>query len=193
MAPEVFGTRVGRIDLGFVALLVLGHDGVDAAGDRIGLDVLRPVHRGRAEGIRRQPCLQQHLGLVGKAVVRRELALAVNQRQPGHRAIGVVTGDRQHAIVKKAVAGSRIRLVVGLVRDVAVHVFEIVVVAHVDDDAAVLVEDDGRRLMRHAPEGRALHRLRLGIIRVDLDHPIEAVRLVRFLVDVEAVMETAAP
>ena len=182
MWPHRFSARVlTGLSFGLVALLVLGHHRIDAAGHRVGLHVFGPVHRRRLERVGGKARLQQHLGLVGKAVLGGQLALAVHQRQPGHRAVGVEAGDREHAVVENVLAGGGIGRVVGLGRDEAVDVFEIVVVAHVDDDAAVLVDNDGRGLVRHAAERGALHRLGGRIVRVDLDHPVEAVGLVRLL------------
>ena len=108
------------------------------------------------------------------------------------RAVGVEACDREHAVVENVLAGGGVGRVVGLRRDEAVDVFEIVVVAHVDDDAAVLVEDHGRGLVRHAAERGALHRLGGRVVGIDLDHPVEAVGLVRLLVEVEAVVEAGA-
>ena len=89
MAVEVFRPGVGRVELVGRHLLVLGHDGIDAAGHRVGLHVLRAVHRRGAQRIGGKAGLEQHLGLLGKAVLGGQRALAMHQRQPGHRAVGI--------------------------------------------------------------------------------------------------------
>ena len=61
---------------------VVGQHDVDAAGDRVGLDVLGPVHRRGAEQVGGAARLDQHVGLAGEAVRRGQRALAVHQRQP---------------------------------------------------------------------------------------------------------------
>jgi hypothetical protein len=83
---------------------VLGHDGMDAARHRIGFNILRPIHRCGAQRIGRKARLEQHLGLGGKALVRRERAFAMHQRQPVHRAIGIDLGDREHAVIENVFA-----------------------------------------------------------------------------------------
>ena len=115
MAIEVFGPRVRRIELVGRHLLVLGHDGIDAARDRIGFHILRPVHGRGTQRIGGKARLEQHLGLRGKALVRREWAGAINQRQPVHRAIGIELGHRQHAVIENVfaaagLAGSKVAL-----------------------------------------------------------------------------------
>ena len=88
--------------------------------------------------------------------------------------------QRQRLALARAVAAARHELV---------HVLEALVVAHVDDDAAVGGERDRRALVLEAAERRPLDRRRPRIPRVDLDDPSEAVGLVRMLRRVEALVE----
>ena len=60
------GARVGRVHLRCRAADVVGEHGVDAAVDRVGLHVLRPVHRRRAEQVGGAARLDQHVGLAAK-------------------------------------------------------------------------------------------------------------------------------
>ena len=158
MAGLVLGARIGGIDLVRLALGVLGHHGIDLAVDRAGLEVLRPVHRRRAELIGRQARLDHHLALVGEAVLRRQAVLAMHQRQPVQVAIGVELGDRQLAVVEQVLVGLA---VVGIERALgheAVEVFEVIVVSQIDDDTPVLVDDGRGAFVRKAAERGALHR-----------------------------------
>ena len=74
---------------------VVGQHDIDLAGLRIGLDVLGPVHLGRAEQIGGAAGLDQHVGLAGEAVRRGQRALAEDQRQPGAACRRRRTGRRR--------------------------------------------------------------------------------------------------
>jgi hypothetical protein len=74
VAIVVLRLRVRRVELVARHLLVPGHDGIDAARHRIGFHILRTVHGCRTQRIGGQARLEQHLGLRGKALVRRERA-----------------------------------------------------------------------------------------------------------------------
>ena len=69
-----------------------------------------------------------------------------------------------------------------------VDVVEALVVAEIEDDASVLRHDRLGAFVLDAAERGALLRHRIRIHRIDLDDPAEAVRLVRLLADVEAVV-----
>ena len=60
------GARVDGVDLLRLAPGVVGQHDVDAAVDRVGLDVLGPVHRRGAEQVGGAPGLDQHVRLVLK-------------------------------------------------------------------------------------------------------------------------------
>src|SRR5690606_38838462 len=66
---------------------------------------------------------------------------------------------------------------------------ELLIVARIDDNAAVPGYRHPCPFMLEAPERGALHRGGVRVVRVDLDQPAEAVRLVGFLVDIEAVVK----
>ena len=95
---------------------------------------------------------------------------------------GVELRDVQDAVVQRVDAVPR-RPAPGQFETIPINVFELLVVAHVDDDAAVARLLHPRALVLQAPERRALHRRRGGIERIDLDDPAEPVRLVRLFVD----------
>jgi hypothetical protein len=113
------------------------------------------------------------------------------QRQPGDIAVGVEPGDRQGPFrqqppIRRAVVG-----VVASVGDVAIHIIKTGIVAAVDDDAAILVDEALGALVAQAAERGVLDRLGVPIEWIDLDDPAEPVRLVRLLVDIETVDELA--
>ena len=81
------------------------------------------------------------------------------------------------------------RAVVGIVAalgDELVEVVEALVVAQVEDDAPVLIDDAGRAFVLEATERRALDRGRVRVVGIVLDDPAETVRLVGLLAEVEA-------
>jgi hypothetical protein len=80
----------------------------------------------------------------------------VDERQPVHRAIGIDLGHRQNAVIENVLARVEVCRIEFGVRDEAVHVFKVVVIAHIDHHPAILVQNDSGRLVRHAAKGRAL-------------------------------------
>ena len=72
--------------------------------------------------------------------------------------------------------------------DELVDVLEALVVAHVADHGAVVGDVDLAGLVLEAAQGGVLDRGGLRVGRVDFDDPVEAVRLVRLLGDVETVV-----
>ena len=120
-----------------------------------------------------------------------ERALAEHQRQPLHAAVVVEAGHRQRALRQQAHVVRLVARPVGVLGDEAIDVVELRIIAGVDDDAAVLVDDRLRAFMPEAAERRVLDRRGGGIHGIDLDHPVEAIALVGFLVDVEALVELA--
>ena len=189
VAPLVLSPRVRRMQVVGLALLVLGHDAIDLTGDRRHFDVLWPVHRCCPELVGGSTGVDQHRRLVGEAVLGGQRALPLDQRQPCHLAVGVELRDRQGALVEEVHVGLAVSGVDGAFGDEPVDVLEIIIVAEIDDHASVLVGDDRRAFVAEAAERGALHRHGVRVIGVDLDHPLEAVELVRLLLDVEAVVE----
>ena len=108
------------------------------------------------------------------------------------RAVGVVLRDVERAVVEQVAIGrcgcARSTVPRG---DELVDVVETLVVAGIDDVAAVPVDDAGGALMLHAAERRALLRRRGGVERIDFHDPAEAVGFVRLLAHVEAIVPLA--
>ena len=187
VAVGVARHRVGLVDLLLGALAVVGQHDIDAPVHRVGLDVLRPVHRRGLQEIGGDAGIDQHVGLAVEAVFRRQRPLAVDQRQPFGLAVVVEAGDVERAVVHQVLVGGT---VVGVVRprgDELVDIVEALVVAGVEHHAAVLGHRIGATLVLEAAERGALDRRRAGIVGIDLDHPAETVGLVGLLLDVEAV------
>ena len=109
---------------------------------------------------------------------------AVHERQPLAAAVVVELRDVQRAVVERALA-LRAQLPPGSVADELVQVVAVLVVAAVDDDAALAL-GAGRALVLDAAERGALHGRRGRVERIDLDHPAEVVELVAVLRQVEA-------
>ena len=104
--PVLFSARgLAAIDLVRLALGVLGHHGIDLAVDRIGLEILRPVHRRRAEQIGGEARLDHHLALVGEAVLRASGRSGHAPAAASAGAIGVELRDRQLAFVEQVLVG----------------------------------------------------------------------------------------
>ena len=97
VAEVVLGPRIGLVDLLRPALGVVGQHDEHLAGGRVRLHVLGPVHRRRLEQVGGQPRIDHDVGLRVEAVGGRERPLAEHERQPRHRAVLVVAGDRQRA------------------------------------------------------------------------------------------------
>ena len=200
------GDRVGLIHLVGGAAGVVGQRDVDLAGDGVGLDVLGAIHLGGAHLVGREAGVDQHL-LDGEA--RHQRLLAARQRDPGAHAVeGAVGGQRARAVdlpggrvaleaghVQGALGqqGHVVRLVapaVPLRGDELVDVVIGLVVAGVHHRVAVARDRHGAGLVLEAAQRRVLDRGGLGILRVDLHDPAEAVGLVRIalVVEVEARM-----
>ncbi len=115
-----------------------------------------------------------------------EAVLTLHERKPRALAVVPEARDEERAMVEQIAVRRAVLRIPGLRAHELVDVLERFVVAHVVDDAPVRRDGERRALVLEAAERRALDRLRRGIPRVDLDHPAEAVRLVRFLLAVEA-------
>ena len=61
-----------------------------------------------AEQVGGAPRLDQHVGLAGKAVLRRQRALAEDQRQPVDLAVVVEPGDVERAVVEQVLVGGAV-------------------------------------------------------------------------------------
>ena len=174
------------------ALGIVGERQIDLAGLRVGLHVLRPVHRCGPQQVGGAAGFDHHVGLAVEPVFRRQRSGPVHQRHPGEGAVLAEPRDAQQPRVEQA----EIRRAVGLVHrpvgDEAVEIVEPLVITHIDDQAAIPVGDAFRALMLEAAQRRALHGRRCRVQRVDFHHPAEAVGLIGLLVDVEAV-HMAAP
>ncbi len=101
MAELVIRPRVGGIDLFRLAAGIVGQHHIDLVGLGIGLDILRPVHPGGAQLVRRQPGMDQHGGLIREAILCHQGPLPLHQRQPGAGAIRVEPGDMERAGIQK--------------------------------------------------------------------------------------------
>ncbi len=117
--------------------------------------------------------------------------MSEHERQPSDAAVGVESRDRQRSFRQEPHIRGAIVGIVSSVGDEAIDIVEAGIVAAIDDDAAILVEDALGAFVAEAAERGVLHRHRMRIERIDLDDPAEAVRLVRLLVDIEAVDELA--
>ena len=159
---------------------VVGQREVDQPGVGIDRGPFRAVHRRRAQRLGGQPCLDHHVALIGEPVGRRQRAGAMHQRQPLAAAPHAEARDVQRAFVQGALAERPQRPFVGLA-DELVDVLVDLVVSHVHDGAAAPGLMHERRLVLGAAERGPLHRRRVGVERVELDHPAEAVGLVRIV------------
>ncbi len=193
VAPFVAGPRVRRVGalthIGIVRLfaaIVVSHHDIDASGPGIGLDVLRPVHRRRADEIGGSARLDQHVGLTGKSVGGGERSRAVDQLQPGERAVGVEAGHRQRALVEQGHIGGAVLGVVSALGDESIDILVPLVVARIDRDPAIAAHHGRGALVLEAAERRMLYRRRGRIVGIVFDDPAEAIRFVRLLLDVEA-------
>ena len=192
MAEGVLGARIGGVDLLGLALGVVGQHDIDLAVDAVGLDVLGTVHLGGAEQVGGAARLDQHVGLAGEAVFGGQRALAMDERQPFDRAVLGELGDIERAVVEQVHVGGAVVRVELAGGDELVDVVEALVVAEIEDDAAVGGDDRFGTLMLEAAERGALLRQRVRVVDVDLDDPAEAVGLVRLLGEVEAVVVACA-
>ena len=133
------GARVGGIhlDRGAVGSAVVGQGKVNLTVVVVHRTPFRTVHRGGAHGVCSQPCIDQHVGLVGKAIggIARDFRVVQGQFNPLTAAVGVeacrvqtpfvevfVTGSHAAADVRTAPIGRRDKLVDVLVARVAAHV-----------------------------------------------------------------------
>ena len=110
------------------------------------------------------------------------------EREPFARAVGVEPRGVEDAVVEQIAVRRAIRGIPRAGGHELVDVLEALVVAHVERDPAVRPDRRVRALVLHAPQRGALYRLRLRLVRIDLHHPAEAVRLVRVLRGVEALI-----
>ena len=108
----VLGPRVGSVHLVGLALGVVGEVDVDATVHRVRLDVLGPVHGRRADLIGGEAGPDQHVRLAGKAVLRGQRTLAMDQRQPGELVL-VELGDIENAVVQQRAVGGAGGRVIG--------------------------------------------------------------------------------
>ena len=149
-------------------------------------DPLGTIHHRGARAIGRLAGLDQHLGLVGKAVLRRQPVLAVHQRQPFAVPSASKRATYSVPLVQQRAVGGRIGCVVAAVGNVLVEVLVALVVTAVEGDAVVGAHHVGHVLVLEAPHRGALDRHALRVPGIDLDDPAEAVRLVRVRREVEA-------
>ncbi|MNZ37907.1 hypothetical protein D3C78_553680 [compost metagenome] len=157
---------------------VVGQADVDLAGLRMHRHPLRSVHWRGAEMVRRGAGVEQHLGLAGEAVGRRQAVLAKNQRQPAPATIGVETRNIQRALVQQVAIGRGIIGLIAAGRDELVDVLALGVVAVVEGHTVVGAEGQGRALAAEAADCGAFLRRALRVEGIDFHHPAETVRLV---------------
>ncbi len=192
VAERIGPARVRGVHFVGRTLRVVGQVEVDLAGRRVHFGILGPVHLGGAEVIGGEAGVDQDIALVLEAEPLGEpRARAVDERQPLAGPVGIETGNVKRAGIEEVLVGGAVLGIDPALGDEAVDIVEALVVALIDDEAAVLVDDVAGPLVLEAAHGRALDRDRGRIERIDLDHPAEAIDLVRLLRDVEAVMEFA--
>ena len=89
------------IDIVGAAALILGQAEIKLACIRVDGDALGPVHQRGAEEIGGAARLDGDIGLRLKAVLRRQWAIAEDERQPCHAAIRIEAGDGERAMVEE--------------------------------------------------------------------------------------------
>ena len=194
---------------GGTAVLVIRQCDVDQASVRVGFEVLRAVHLGRTHLVRSHAGVdgdllrgealdvglravrgdgQQLLPLAGavELTVLWQLAVAGDLLVWG---VALQGGDVEGALVENGHVVLHVPLLDLLGGDELVDVFEAGVVAGVADDGAVIGDVDVAGLVLEAAHGGVLDRGGVRVGGVDLHHPAEAVELVGFLGEVEAVVE----
>ena len=117
---------------------------------------------------------------------RRHAGRLGRQRQPLAAAVLVEARDRERPRLQQV--GIVAAFDIAAVRDEAVEELAALVIAHIDRDMPVFGDDDLGVLMLEAAERGALLRHGVRVERVDLDDIAGAVRLVRMLRDVEALI-----
>ena len=117
--------------------------------------------------------------------------MSKHEREPSDATVGVKSRDRQRSFRQQPHIRGAIVRSVSSAGDEAIYIVEAGIVAAIDDDAPVFVENALGAFVAEAAERGVLHRHRSRIEGIDLDDPAEAVRLVRLLVDIEAVDELA--
>ena len=197
LAIGVLGPGVGAIErlvLLEAAVLVVGQGTVDLGPVGMHGHPLGPVHGGGAEPGRRLPGEDEHLPLIGEAVLPGQTMLAVHQGQPLAGALelplpGLEAGHIEGALVQQIPVGGVIARRHLVLRDEAVDVLPPLVIAEVDHGAAILVDGEGRILMLETAKGGALLRGGGGIAGIDFHHPAEAVRLLGMLREIEPLVK----
>ena len=145
VAEGVLGARIGGVHVRRLALGIVGEHHIDLAVSGIRLDILRPVHRRGLKQVAGAARLDQHVGLAFEAIGGRQRTLAVHQRQPFERAVLREFGDIQRALVEQVHVGGAVFGVEGPGGDEFVDIVEALVVAEIEDDAAILGDDRTRR------------------------------------------------
>ena len=143
-------------------------------------DPFRPIHGRRADG------RAGHAGMDGDLGRRGHAGRLGRQREPLAAAVLGKARHRKRARLQQV--GTVAALDIAAFRDEAVDELAALIVAHVNDDMPVRGNDDLGVLMLEAAERGALFRRRVRVERVDLDDIARAVRLVRVLRDVEALV-----
>ena len=188
LAPEIFSARVWPVRVRRSALAVVGERDIDAMRQRIWLHVFRAVERRRAEQVGGAPRLDQHVGLGGETVRRVETVRAMRQGFPRSRAVILEAGDIERSLVEQVSVRRAVAREFVFAHEL-VEIFKLLVVAHVDGEAAILRRDGLAAFMFEAAERRALFGSRGGVERIDFGDPAEAVRLVGFGDDVEPLVK----
>ena len=152
-------------------------------------DPFRTVHLGGARRIGGGAGAHQHVGLIGETVGHRQRALAMHQRHPLAHAVVIEARDIQRALIKDAAIGIAVAAVDAVARHKFVDVFENTVIAHVDHQAAVVRRRGPRAFMAETAQCGAFHRLRLRIVRIELNHPAVAIRFIGMFAGVKTLVE----
>ena len=164
--------RDWRIDLVDLAPVVVGHRGVDLAGDR---DWVRCPPGGpsasRREDRPRRAGLDHDVGLVAKPLAAVSGPSPWTQRQPLQLAVFEKLGDVEGAVIQQVHVGGAVARIELARSDELVEVVEALVVAGVENDAAVLVDDRRGALVLEAAQRGALHRRRVGVVGIDIRRP----------------------
>ena len=189
MAKAVFGAGIGGVYLVFLALGVVGQHDIGGA-IAAWLRVFGAVHRGRAQQVCSNACVDQYIALISEPVFRSQRSLAMDQRQPVYSAVRVKAGNIQRPVAQQVgISGAIIRYLAG--RYIFILVIKAVIVAHIDNQPTIARNRGLGTFVAEPAKGSVFDRDRGRVHRVDFDHPAEFVGCMGFAVDVEPIMMSA--
>ena len=158
VAETVGMAGIGGVFLAGLAAVVVGEHDIDAPRARVGLDVFRAVHGRGAEEIAGAAGFDDNVRLRMKSVGGRERARAEDEGEPGDGAVVVEARDVERAVIQQVGVGIGLAGDVAARRDELVDIVEALVVAAIDDDAAIRGDDAFGALVLEAAEGGAFLR-----------------------------------